>query len=88
VTTHPLSAVIDSDRFRRLDDEIARGVAMCRESCAYFPFCGGGPPANKFFENGTFASTETLFCRLHKQVCLDVTLDFLEQAVRTAGPAY
>ena len=46
-------------------------------------FCGGGPPANKFFENGTFASTETLFCRLHKKVCLDVTLALLEQDAQT-----
>jgi uncharacterized protein len=80
VSTDSLEAVLASARFRQLEDEIGRGVAMCRESCRYFPFCGGGPPANKFFENGTFASTETLFCRLHKQVCLDVTLDLLESA--------
>ena len=45
----------------------------------------GGPPGNKYFENGTFASTETLFCRLHKKVCLDVTLALLEQDAKTAG---
>ena len=52
---------------------------MCRTSCRYFPFCGGGPPGNKYFENGTFASTETLFCRLHMKACLDVTADWLER---------
>ena len=31
------------------------------------------------------ASTETLFCRLHKKVYLDVTLDLLEQDADTAG---
>jgi uncharacterized protein len=63
-------------------------VRLCRERCDYFPFCGGGAPANKYFENGTFASTETLFCRLHKKVCLDVALDLLEQDARTStGPA-
>jgi uncharacterized protein len=87
VATDPLDAVIASARFRRLEDEICRGVEMCRESCVYFPFCGGGAPANKFFENRTFISTETLFCRLHKQVCLDVTLAVLEQEARTAGAA-
>jgi uncharacterized protein len=87
VTTDSLEAVIASARIRRLEDEIGRGVEMCRASCAYFPFCGGGPPANKFFENGTFASTETLFCRLHKKVCLDVTLALLEQDAKTAGAA-
>jgi uncharacterized protein len=85
VATDTLEAVLDSPRFRRLEDEIGRGVEMCRQSCAYFPFCGGGPPANKYFENRTFASTETLFCRLHKKVCLDVTLAMLEQDAQAAG---
>jgi uncharacterized protein len=85
VATDTLEAVLASPRFQRLDDEIARGVAMCRESCAYFPFCGGGPPANKYFENGTFASTETVFCRLHKKVCIDVTLTLLEHSTHDAG---
>ena len=63
----------------------AAAWTMCRESCSYFAFCGGGPPANKYFENGTFASTETLFCRLHKQVCLDVSLARLERAAAPGG---
>lgn len=44
-------------------DSIRMGVARCRAECAYFMFCGGGAPANKFYENGCFASTETLKCR-------------------------
>ena len=57
---------------------VSSGVEMCRQECPYFAFCGGSAPANKFFENGTFASTETMSCRLQKQVCLDVTLAWLE----------
>jgi uncharacterized protein len=79
VARDALEDVIASERFRALEADISLGVEQCRQSCAYFAFCGGGPPANKLFENGTFASTETLFCRLHKQVCLDVTLDRLER---------
>jgi uncharacterized protein len=79
VAADTLESVVSTPRFRRLEGDISRGVEMCRRSCAYFPFCGGGPPANKFFENGTFVSTETLFCRLHKKVCIDVTLALLEQ---------
>lgn len=44
-------------------DSIRRGVARCHAECAYFMFCGGGSPVNKFYENGCFASTETLKCR-------------------------
>lgn len=79
VATDPLDAVLASPRFARMEADVARGVRMCRESCRYFPFCGGGPPGNKHFENGTFASTETLFCRLHMKACLDVTADRLER---------
>src|SRR5262249_49986589 len=87
VATDSLDTLVASPRFRLLEEEIGRGVAMCRESCKYFPFCGGGPPANKFFENGTFASTETMFCRLHKKICIDVSLALLEQEAKTAGTA-
>jgi uncharacterized protein len=86
VARDTLEAVAASERFRLLEDEIGRGVEQCRQTCSYFAFCGGGPPANKFFELGTFAATETLFCRLHKQVCLDVTLARLEQ-LRAGAPA-
>ena len=67
------------ERFQQLEQEISRGVDRCEQTCPYFAFCGGGPPANKFFETGSFDATETLFCRLHKQVCLDVTLSKLEK---------
>src|SRR6516164_3169159 len=79
VARDPLPAVLAGERFQALESEISLGVERCRQTCPYFAFCGGGAPANKFFETGTFAATETLFCRLHKQVCLDVTLARLEQ---------
>jgi uncharacterized protein len=79
VATDSLQAVLSSPRFLALDEEIAQGIEMCRQECRYYGFCGGGPPGNKYFENGTFASTETLFCRLHEKACLDVALDRLER---------
>jgi uncharacterized protein len=79
VARDSLDAVLAIPRFQALDDEIRRGVDLCQETCRYFPFCGGGPPGNKFFENGDFATTETLSCRLHKKATFDVALDKLEQ---------
>jgi uncharacterized protein len=79
VSRDSLNSVLASERFRRLDAEIAEGVRKCAESCSYFGFCGGGPPANKFFENGSFATTQTLSCRLQLQVCVDETLSLLAQ---------
>ena len=83
-----LDGVIASPRFQLLESDIAQGVEQCRSRCRYFAFCGGGAPANKYFENGTFDSTETLFCRLHKQACLDVTLDRLERQQPTADRSF
>ncbi len=80
VSTDTLESVLAAPRFLALDDEIRRGVDRCEETCRYFPFCGGGPPGNKFFENGDFASTETLSCRLHRKATFDIALDKLEQA--------
>lgn len=85
VARDSLESVVARERFRQLEQEIRQGVERCQQTCPYFAFCGGGPPANKYFENGTFASTETLFCRLHKQVCLDVTLDRLERQQRVGA---
>ncbi len=79
VTQDSLESVLAMPRFLALDDEIRRGVDLCQETCRYFPFCGGGPPGNKFFENGDFATTETLSCRLHKKATFDVALDKLER---------
>jgi uncharacterized protein len=59
--------------------DIETGVAMCRERCEYFSVCGGGEPVNKLAENGTFASTETTYCRMTKMRATDLVLDALER---------
>ncbi len=74
------AAAAASARFRAMAADVAAGVDRCRAECAWFRFCGGGAPANKHFENGTFASTETLFCRLHRQTLADVVLAKLSRA--------
>jgi len=74
--------MIASERFQRIAEDIQRGVETCRSECGYFPFCGGASPANKYFENGTFRSTETSFCRFHIQLPTDLILE--RQAPSTA----
>jgi uncharacterized protein len=79
VATDTLDSVLTMPRFIALDDEIRRGVDLCKDSCRYYPFCGGGPPGNKYFENGDFATTETMSCRLHKKATFDIALDKFER---------
>jgi uncharacterized protein len=71
-------ALLDSQAFRRAHKAVAEGVDACRRSCAWFRWCGGGAPANKLFENGSMATTQTMFCRFTKQATLDVVLRVIE----------
>ena len=80
VRTDKLAGVLDNPRFQRVASDIAQGVAMCRESCDHFTLCGGGAPANKWYENGSFASTETLHCVTKIKSNTAILLDRLEQA--------
>jgi uncharacterized protein len=57
--------------------DVAAGVELCRQSCRYFEVCGGGSPSNKLAENRSFASTETLTCRLNIQAPTDAMLSRL-----------
>jgi len=58
---------------------IREGTAACRQTCAYFKYCGGGAPVNKLYENGSFASAETLYCRTMFKRPFDVVLERLER---------
>jgi uncharacterized protein len=76
-----LDGIVGSEAFRRLRAEVERGIAGCRRSCEYFGLCGGGSPSNKFFENGSLSSTETMHCKLSKQAVVDVVLADLEASL-------
>jgi uncharacterized protein len=69
----------DNPAFKKLYTDIFKGVALCKQSCPYFSFCGGGAPSNKLFENGTFNSTETLYCNYNIQIPLEITLKNIEK---------
>jgi uncharacterized protein len=66
------------ETFGRLWGEIFDGVLACESTCPYFGYCGGGAPANKLYENGTFASAETLYCRSMLQRPFDAVLRAIE----------
>ena len=63
----------------KMAKDIDAGVEMCRQGCEYFSVCGGGEPVNKLAENGTFASSETKYCRLTKMRTTDLVLEALER---------
>jgi uncharacterized protein len=77
----PLETILSDPRFQAAQRDIRQGVAMCSTTCPYFNFCLGGAPSNKLAETGTFATTETMFCRLTQKVVVDVVLEAIEDAL-------
>ena len=65
----------------KLKKEISKGISKCEEECGYFSICGGGAPANKFYENKSFDSTLTKFCQYHIQIPADITLSYIENTL-------
>ncbi len=80
VNRDALGDLLERPALARMLRDIQAGVEMCRASCEYFSVCGGGEPVNKLAENGTFASTETRYCRLTKMRGTDLVLDAIERA--------
>jgi uncharacterized protein len=80
-----IADILHNPKFIAVSDEVARGQRRCQSSCQYFSICLGGSPANKLFENGSFDSTETLFCRLSKKAVIDVVLGKIEREYNLAS---
>jgi uncharacterized protein len=76
-----LCDVIAGEDFHRLFTAVFDGVMECRRNCQYFSLCGGGAPANKYYENGTLASAETAYCRNMIQAPIDLVLARLERDI-------
>ena len=85
VHDHALADILNDPNFQAVNAEIERGLQRCRRTCEYFDICLGGSPVNKLFENGSFDSTETLFCRLTKKAVIDVVLERVERAFYVAS---
>jgi uncharacterized protein len=52
-------------------------VQRCAERCMYFDVCGGRYLSNKHAEHGHVNATETVACKLHRQVIASVFLQRL-----------
>jgi uncharacterized protein len=73
-----IAECLQQSHYRSIAAAISDGIDACRNECDYFELCGGGSPSNKLAETARLDSTETAYCRLQKQACLDLALDLLE----------
>jgi uncharacterized protein len=81
VQTDDFSDVASGGKFQSVLKDIKAGVRLCSDGCEYFSFCGGGAPSNKYFENGSFASAETMFCRYTIKTPINIVLEDLERSL-------
>ncbi|WP_373480437.1 cyclophane-forming radical SAM/SPASM peptide maturase GrrM/OscB [Geminocystis sp.] len=82
VLTDTLEYICDSNKFKAIYHDINEGVKLCADSCSYFGICGGGAGSNKYWENGTFASTETQACRYRIKILTDVLVTAMEKSLK------
>jgi uncharacterized protein len=81
VHSDDLQSLLRHPGFETAYRDIRDGIEQCRATCVYFSVCGGGNPSNKLTELGTFAGTETQYCRLHVQALANVVLESLEHEI-------
>ena len=84
-----LTGIVDSPKYRLVAGDVrCRRRTLPRDLPALW-LLRRSAPANKLFENATFDSTETLFCRLNKKAVVDVVHERLERGLkRFALPAH
>jgi radical SAM protein with 4Fe4S-binding SPASM domain len=77
--TDQLADIVRHPGFQKAYRDIRDGIEQCRATCGYFSVCGGGNPSNKLAESGSFATTETQYCRLHVKTFAAALLADLER---------
>lgn len=81
IVTHDFLEIEQSAKLKRVLADIEAGVRLCSETCEYYSLCGGGAPSNKYYENGSFATAETMFCHYTIKMPLDIVLADLEKSL-------
>ena len=87
VFEHSFIQRLETAKFKKIAGDIDQGVGMCSESCEYFNVCFGAPPSNKLIENGSFASTQTMFCTFTKKSLTNLMISLLENQVKEVNNA-
>jgi uncharacterized protein len=72
---------LNTEKFRTMFGEIMTGIKLCNDTCQYFKLCGGGAPSNKLYENKSFATAETKFCKYSRKIIIDSILEQMEECL-------
>lgn len=74
IVTSTYEEALGSPVYRMIRDDVHVSIASCARTCQYFDLCGGAFLSNKFWQNGTLRSTETVTCKLTRQVVADALI--------------
>lgn len=85
VFTQPIDEIDNNPFFQKVNQAVQAGVSQCKATCDYWSLCGGGSPANKYFETGRLDITETLHCRIHVKALADTIVSFFEDHITRTG---
>ena len=75
VYTNSFSEALNTKKFKTIYSSLINGLINCKKSCEYFSVCGGGSPSNKYSENNSLESTETIYCKFRFQYMFDIILE-------------
>lgn len=67
ILNQSLTEILDGAHGLRYVRDFLTGLDRCQAECAFFDFCRGAQAANRYFENGSLATTETNYCRVSRQ---------------------
>jgi uncharacterized protein len=67
-----------NEAFQKVLTDIEAGNRKCAETCEFYDYCGGASPSNKYYENGSFDSTETHQCISTVQMPMQIVLEDME----------
>ena len=59
--------------------EFLAGMKACQATCQFFDFCRGAQAGNRCFESGSFATTETNYCRVSRQELVKALVSITQQ---------
>jgi len=74
-----------NESFQQVLADIEAGNQKCAKTCKFYQHCGGASPSNKYYENGTFDSTETHQCRSTVQMPMEIVLADFEERLGING---
>jgi len=78
LNTETVFDATQSEAFEHVYGDIRAGNKKCAETCEFFTYCDGASPSNKYYENGTFDSAETMHCRHMIQAPMQIVLNDME----------